>query len=99
MTTHENALRWVNQQARVTARTAQGDRYATGRVIAYQQAPTVLIEMDDGERVSCPTGWRDRLRVVAGYTIDRLPLLSSVKCRYNITRQKSAQGSDLRHPA
>lgn len=52
MTAAERALRLVNEQARVVARTVQGDHYASGRVIAYQAAPTLLIELDNGERIS-----------------------------------------------
>lgn len=52
MSVRENAMRWVDQQARVTAVTGQGNHYATGRVIAYQEAPTVLIELDNGQQIS-----------------------------------------------
>jgi hypothetical protein len=34
-----------------TAKTAQGEFYAQGKVIAYCEAPTVTIELPDGSQV------------------------------------------------
>ena len=45
--------RWVSDGTRVNANLANGfGVHATGKVFAYTDEPTVVIETDDGERVS-----------------------------------------------
>ncbi|GAB2964173.1 hypothetical protein [Saccharothrix stipae] len=46
--------RAVTADVVVTARTAQGDPHGSGRVIAYCETPTFIIERPDGARFS----WR-----------------------------------------
>lgn len=53
MTRQPDYNRWVETGQRVRARYAAGTgTHAVGKVIAYQQAPTVVIEDDRGNRVS-----------------------------------------------
>ena len=45
---------WLNQDVRAFLASDRNATHARGRVVAYCDAPTVLIETEDGERVD----WR-----------------------------------------
>lgn len=47
-----NEIEWVSRQTHVEAVTRSGDVFDTGRVIAYSDVPTFVIEKDNGERFS-----------------------------------------------
>lgn len=60
--TPDEAIQAVADQSTIRLLTGQGEEWAVGKMVAYSVVPSVLIETEDGERIS----WRHDMAELVG---------------------------------